>query len=47
MLALQRLRRKEMNKYINDDSSTIVVHPLSNPLESVSYTSTNWGFHFG
>jgi hypothetical protein len=36
MIALQRLRRKEMNKHINDDSSTIVVHPPSNPLEFVS-----------
>jgi hypothetical protein len=36
MIALQRLRIKEMNKLINDDFSTIVVNPPSNPLESGS-----------
>jgi hypothetical protein len=41
MLAIQRLRRKEMNKYINDDSSKIVVHPPSNPLEFSSFGSLN------
>jgi hypothetical protein len=36
MLALQRLRRKEMNKLINDDFTTIVVDPPPKLLESGS-----------